>query len=154
MQTVPANRLHHKIDLTSIERHDSFKVRNPLQSPVLIIGRREMPQLHENIDEGNVSLLVQQCRRDRAESCLKLLSVLCHRLCIPFTLNDEDEQPRISKVCSIWYGGEIMSSHTGAEKRRLALVTSSLGPVYIQAMKFQEGRDSRLFQLYDNFLTH
>ena len=114
MQTVPTNRLHHKIDLTSIERHDSFKVRNPLQSPVLIIGRREMAQLHENIDKGNVSLLVQQFRRDRAESCLKLVSVLCHRLCIPFTRNGEDEQPRVSKVCSIWYGGEIMSSHTGA----------------------------------------
>jgi len=114
MQTVPAHRLHHKIDLTSIERHDPFKVRNPPQSPVLIIGRREMTQLHENIDEGNVSLLVQQCRGDRAESCLKLLSVLCHRLCIPFTLNGEDEQPRVSTVCSIWYGGEIMSSHTGA----------------------------------------
>ena len=107
-----------------------------------------MTQLHENIDEGNVSLLVQQCRRDRAESCLKLLSGLCHRLCIPFTLNGEDEQPRVSQVCSIWYGSEIMSSHTGAEKRRLALVTSSLGPVYTQATKFQEGRDSRLFQLY------
>jgi len=33
---------------------------------------------------------------------------------IPFTLNSEDEQPRVSTVCSIWYGGEIMSSHTGA----------------------------------------
>src|SRR5215470_1309135 len=110
MQTVPAHHLHHQSDLTSIERHDAFKVRNPLQSPVLIIGRREMTQLHENIDEDNVSLLVQQCRRDRAESCLKLLSVLCHRLCIPYTLHGEDEQPHVSKICSLWYGSEIMSS--------------------------------------------
>jgi hypothetical protein len=73
-----------------------------------------MTQLHENIDEGNVSLLVQQCRGDRAESGRQLLAVLCHRLCIPFTLNGEDEQPCVSKVCSIWYGGEVMSIHTGA----------------------------------------
>jgi len=52
-----------------------------------------MTQLHENIDKGNVSLLMQQFRGDRAESCVKLLSVLCHRLYIPFALNGEDDQP-------------------------------------------------------------
>ena len=60
MQAVLAHCLHNEIDLTEIERHDPFKVRNPPESPVLIIRLREIPQLHENIDEANVSLLVQQ----------------------------------------------------------------------------------------------
>jgi hypothetical protein len=46
-----------------------------------IIGLRQITKSHKNIDEADVSLLVQQLGGDRAECSLKVLPIPRHGLC-------------------------------------------------------------------------
>src|SRR5438876_7282144 len=60
---------------------DPLKGRHPLKPPVLIIGLRQIAELHKHIDKADVSLLLQQLGGDRAECSLKVLPIPCHGLC-------------------------------------------------------------------------
>src|SRR6266446_6684389 len=62
-----------------------LKGRHPLKPPVLVIRLRQIAELHKNIDEAKVSLLLQQLGRDRAEGSLKVLAIPCHELCDSFS---------------------------------------------------------------------
>ena len=79
MEAVSAHRFHHLVDVTSVARDDPLQGGKPLESPVFIVGWREITQPQKHIDEGDVSLLVQQCRGNGAKPGLKWWLALCHR---------------------------------------------------------------------------
>ena len=75
IQAVAANRLHDEIDAREIHSQDSLQRRHPPKAPILIIGLRQVTELHQHIDEAKVALFLQQLGGDRAERSHKVLAI-------------------------------------------------------------------------------
>jgi hypothetical protein len=66
------SRLHDEINAREIHRQDSLQRRHPPKAPILVIGLRQITEVHKHIDEAKVALFLQQLGGDRAEGSHKV----------------------------------------------------------------------------------